>query len=123
VLAGVDAPDVLLLASGSEVSIALNAAEQLAAEGIRAQVVSMPSWELFERQDQPYVDSVLPPEVKARVAVEAGVEQGWRRWLGDDGVFIGMFSFGASAPAKVCFEKFGVTGENVIEAARKALGR
>ena len=120
-LAGADNPDVLLLASGSEVSLALNAAEKLAAEGINAQVVSMPCWELFEKQDKEYQDSVLPPNVKARVGIEAGVEQGWWKWLGDKGVFIGMSSFGASAPGKVCFEKFGITVENVVEAARKAM--
>ena len=81
----------------------------------------MPCWELFEKQDKEYQDSVLPPNVKARVGIEAGVEQGWWKWLGDKGVFIGMSSFGASAPGKVCFEKFGITAENVVEAARKAM--
>ena len=119
VLVGADKPDVLLLGTGSEVSLAMGAAEKLAAEGIKAQVVSMPCWELFERQSQEYRDSVLPPNVKARVAVEAGIEQGWRKWLGDKGIFIGMSSFGASAPAKTCFEKFGITTEKVVEAAKK----
>jgi len=121
VLLGMDKPDVLLLASGSEVSIALSAAEGLAKEGIKAQVVSMPCWELFEKQSQKYKDSVLPPTVKARVGIEAGVEQGWYKYLGDKGVFIGMSSFGASAPAKICFEKFGITVENAIKAAKKAV--
>ena len=121
VLAGVDNPDVLLLASGSEVSVALEAAEKLAVEKIAAQVVSMPCWELFEKQDKKYRDSVIPPNVKARVGIEAGVEQGWWKWLGDKGVFIGMSSFGASAPGKVCFEKFGITVEKTIEAAKKAM--
>jgi transketolase len=123
VLIGADKPNVLLLASGSEVSIALNAAEKLEAEEIAAQVVSMPCWELFEMQDKKYRDSVIPPGVKARVGIEAGVEQGWWKWLGDRGVFIGMSSFGASAPGKICFEKFGVTVENVIQAVKKATGR
>ncbi|MHC4331261.1 MAG: transketolase-like TK C-terminal-containing protein, partial [Planctomycetota bacterium] len=114
---------VLLLTSGSEVSVALCAAEGLAAEGIAAQVVSMPCWELFEKQDQKYKDSVIPPEVKARVGIEAGVEQGWHKYLGDNGVFVGMSSFGASAPAKVCFEKFGVTTENVIKAAKESMAK
>jgi len=121
VLAGADKPNVLLLASGSEVSVALEAAEKLKAEGISVQVVSMPCWKLFETQDKEYQDSVIPPSVKARVGIEAGVEQGWSKWLGDKGIFIGMSSFGASAPAKVCFEKFGITTENVIKAAKKAM--
>jgi len=121
VLAAEDNPDVLLLASGSEVSVALCAAEGLAKDGIKAQVVSMPCWELFEQQDQAYKDSVIPPKVKARVGIEAGIEQGWNKYLGDNGVFIGMSSFGASAPAKTCFEKFGITAEAVVEAAKKLI--
>jgi transketolase len=122
VLLGADKPDVLLLATGSEVSIALDAAEKLAAEGISAQVVSMPCWGLFEKQSKEYRDSVLPPNVKARVGIEAGVELGWSKWLGDRGIFIGMSSFGASAPGKVCFEKFGITVENIVKAAKKSAG-
>ena len=122
VLVGADKPDVLLLGTGSEVSLAMEAAVKLAAEGIKAQVVSMPCWELFEKQSQEYKDSVLPSNVKARVGVEAGIEQGWRKWLGDRGIFIGMSSFGASAPAKTCFEKFGITTEKVVEAAKKIAG-
>jgi transketolase len=121
VLVGMDMPDVLLLASGSEVSIALCAAEGLAKENIKANVISMPCWELFEKQSKEYKDSVLPPTVKARVGIEAGVEQGWSRWLGSEGVFIGMSSFGASAPYKVCFEKFGITVEKTIEATKKSM--
>ncbi len=116
-------PDVLLLASGSEVHIALQAAEKLAAEGIKAQVVSMPCWELFEKQSKEYQNKVLPPDVKARVGIEAGVEMGWHKWLGEKGVFIGMSTFGASAPFKVCYEKFGITAEAVITAVKKQLGR
>lgn len=114
-------PDVILIASGSEVSLAISAAETLAKDGVKAQVVSMPSWELFEKQDQKYIDSVLSPKVKARVAVEAGVELGWHKYIGDKGIFIGMSSFGASAPAKTCFEKFGITTEAVTEAAKKSI--
>jgi transketolase len=121
VLVGADNPDVLLLATGSEVSIALCAAEGLANDGIKAQVVSMPCWELFEEQSKEYRDSVLVPSVKARVGIEAGVGQGWSKWLGDNGSFIGMSSFGASAPAKVCFEKFGITVEKTIGAAKKSI--
>jgi len=121
VLVAAEKPDVLLLATGSEVSVALDAAEKLTDEGISPQVVSMPCWELFEKQDQKYKDSVLPPDVKARVGIEAGVEQGWYKWLGDGGIFIGMSSFGASAPGRVCFEKFGITTENVIKAAKESI--
>jgi len=120
-LLAVDKPDVVLMASGSEVGLIIQAGQQLAEEGVKAQVVSMPSWELFEKQDQAYRDSVLPPAVSARVAVEAGVEQGWRKWIGDKGVFIGMSSFGASAPAAKCFEAFGITVEAVVKAAKKAM--
>jgi transketolase len=122
VLVKPDKPDLLILASGSEVSVALCAAEGLAADGITAQVVSMPCWELFEEQDKKYKDSVLPSNIKARIGIEAGVQQGWSRYLGDNGIFIGMASFGASAPAKTCFEKFGITVENVVEAAKKLRG-
>jgi transketolase len=121
VLLGAENPDVLLLATGSEVNLALCAAEALEKEGIKAQVVSMPCWELFEKQNQEYKDSVLPPSVKARVGIEAGIEQGWNKYLGDKGIFIGMSSFGASAPAKTCFEKFGITTENVTQAAKKSI--
>jgi transketolase len=123
ILVKADNPDVLLLASGSEVSIAVEAAEKLAAESIKAQVVSMPCWKLFEKQEKSYQDSVLPPNVKARVGIEAGVEQGWHKWLGDKGIFIGMSSFGASAPAKTCYEKFGITAANTIAAAKKSSGK
>ncbi|UCG48317.1 MAG: transketolase [Phycisphaerales bacterium] len=122
VLLAADKPDVLLLATGSEVFVALAAAEALAAEAISAQVVSMPCWELFEKQSKRYRDSVLPPAVKARVGIEAGVELGWHKWLGEKGVFIGMSTFGASAPGKVCFEKFGITAANVVKAAKKSMG-
>jgi transketolase len=119
---GLEACDtVLLLATGSEVSVALNAAEALAKENVAARVVSMPCWELFEKQSQEYKDSVIPPDITARVAIEAGVEQGWHKYLGDKGIFIGMSSFGASAPGKVCMEKFGITAQNVINAAKKTI--
>ena len=121
VLVGADKPDVLLLANGSEVGLAVEAAEKLSAEGVSAQVVSMPCWELFEKQSQEYKDSVIPPQVKARVGIEAGVELGWNKWIGDNGIFVGMSSFGASAPAKICFEKFGITVDNVVKAAKKSI--
>ncbi len=123
VLKKAENPDVLLLATGSEVGIVIEAAQKLAAENIKAQIVSMPCWELFEKQDNAYKNSVLPPQTKARVGIEAGVELGWHKWLGDKGIFIGMSSFGASAPCKICFEKFGITAEDAIAAAKKSLGR
>lgn len=123
VLVKQDKPDVLLLATGSEVSVALEAGEKLAAEGVKAQVVSMPCWELFEKQDQAYQDSVLPPSCAARVGVEAQVEQGWFKWLGLKGEFVGMKTFGASGPAKTCFENFGITADNVVAAAKKSMAK
>ncbi|MHC4120902.1 MAG: transketolase [Planctomycetota bacterium] len=116
-------PDVLLLATGSEVSVALDAAEALAKEGVAARVVSMPCWELFDEQDQQYRDSVIPPDVKARVGIEAAAELGWHKYIGDNGIFIGMSGFGASAPAKTCFEKFGITADNVIKAAKESMAK
>ncbi|AQQ72532.1 Transketolase 1 [Limihaloglobus sulfuriphilus] len=115
----VDNPDVLLLATGSEVQLAVAAGEKLEADGIMARVVSMPSWELFEKQSREYKDSVLPPSVTARVGVEAGVDQGWYKYLGLEGKFIGMNSFGASAPQGECFKHFGITAEAVEKAARE----
>lgn len=123
----IDAPDgkpqVILMATGSEVQLCVAAHEQLTQQGIASRVVSMPSWELFEMQDEEYRNSVLPPDVKARVGVEAGVKQGWERYLGDGGRFIGMTGFGASAPAGLLFKHFGFTPENVVEQAKLALGR
>jgi transketolase len=122
VLVKADKPDVLLLATGSEVQLVMEAAAKLAEEGINAQVVSMPCWELFEKQSKEYKDSVLPPKVKARVGVEAGVESGWHKWIGSNGEFVGMSSFGTSAPQAVCFEKFGITVDAVVAAAKKTIG-
>jgi transketolase len=114
-------PDVLLLATGSEVSLCVEAFEQLSKEGIQARVVSMPSWELFERQDQAYRDSVLPPTVTARVSVEMATTFGWDRYIGPSGRSIGMHSFGASAPIKALQQHFGFTVENVIAAAKNQI--
>ncbi|GHT36644.1 transketolase [Planctomycetales bacterium] len=114
-------PDVILIATGSEVGLCLDAYEKLTAEGIAARVVSMPCFELFEQQPQEYKDSVLPPAVKARVGVELGIEQGWHKYIGDNGVFIGMTGFGASAPAGVLMKHFGFTVENVAAAAKKVI--
>jgi transketolase len=114
-------PDVLLLATGSEVALALEAEQSLAKDGIRAQVVSMPCWELFERQTQAYQDSVIPPACQARVGIEAGVELGWHKYIGENGCFVGMSGFGVSGPQKACFEKFGITTEAVVEAAKQVI--
>ncbi len=112
-------PDVLLLATGSEVSICIAAHEQLAAQGIAARVVSMPSWELFEQQDQAYKDAVLPPSVTARVAVEMASPMGWASYTGLTGNIIGMRSFGASAPLKDLQPRFGFVLENIVAAAKE----
>ncbi len=114
----VDNPDVLLLATGSEISLAIEAAEKLAADNIQARIISMPCWELFEKQSQEYKDQLLPPAITARVGIEAGIDQGWYKYLGLNGKFIGMSSFGASAPGNTCFEKFGITTEAVVAAAK-----
>jgi transketolase len=113
---------VVLIASGSEVEVALAAREALQAEGIGARVVSMPSWTLFARQPRAYRDQVLPPAVRARVAVEAGSPMGWHRWVGDEGEVVGISRFGASAPAKRVFHELGLTAENVAAKARRVLG-
>jgi transketolase len=110
-------PDVLLLATGSEVWITLDAAKQLAEQGVNARVVSMPCWELFEAQPADYRDEVLPPDVKARLSVEAGVAQGWHRWVGDDGDTIALDRFGASAPGNTVLEGLGYNVENVVNRA------
>jgi transketolase len=115
--------DVLLLATGSEVQLAVAAHEKLAADGVKAQVVSMPCWELFEKQDSAYKESVLPATVKARVGIEAALDNGWWKYLGTNGEFVGMTGFGASAPGGLCFEKFGITTEAVIDAAKKSIAK
>ncbi|MFN0009863.1 MAG: transketolase [Planctomycetota bacterium] len=119
--AGEGAAQVILIGTGSEVSLCLGAQERLKAEGIAARVVSMPSWELFERQNRTYRDSVLPPEVVARVAVEQASTFGWSRWVGESGAVVGMSSFGASAPFGELQKKFGFTVDTIVEAARKQL--
>ncbi len=117
------APDVILIGTGSETHVALEAGRRLAAAGIKARVVSLPSWELFDRQPADYRDSVLPRDVCARVAVEAGTRLGWEHYVGLDGAVVGMDGFGASAPAAILYEKFGITAENVIAQAKALLGR
>ncbi len=116
-------PNVILIATGSEVSLALKAQEKLSAEGIESRVVSMPSWELFEAQPQSYKDAVLPPAIKARVSIEALSSFGWDRYVGWDGVVIGMTTFGASAPTNVLMEKFGFTIDNIVAKTKALLNR
>jgi transketolase len=116
-------PDVLLLASGSEVALCVGAYERLAAEGVRARVVSMPSWELFEQQSADYRASVLPPTVRARVAVEQASTFGWERYVGVGGAIIGMQTFGASAPLKELQKKFGFTPERLVTAAKEQVAK
>jgi transketolase len=117
------APDVLLLATGSEVALCVAAHEQLAKEGVKSRVVSMPSWELFERQPQAYKDAVLPPSVDARVSVEQASTLGWERYVGSTGRSIGMRTFGASAPLKDLQKKYGFDPGTVVAAAREQLGK
>jgi transketolase len=116
-------PDVLLLASGSEVALCLEAHERLKAEGIKSRVVSMPSWELFDDQPQEYRDRVLPPAVTARVSVEQASTFGWAKYVGAAGQTIGMRSFGASAPLKDLQKKFGFTPEHIVAAAKEQVAR
>src|SRR5258707_14033790 len=115
-------PEVILIASGSEVSLAVEAHEKLLAEGIRSRVVSMPSWEIFEHQPKDYRDSVLPPNVKARVAVEQASTFGWERYVGTADHVIGMKTFGASAPLKELQRKFGFEPAQVVAAVKQQLG-
>lgn len=111
-------PEIILIGTGSEVIIALEAGKILASEGVRARVVSIPSWELFDRQKIEYREDVLPSDVRARIAIEAGIKLGWEHYVGLDGAVIGMESFGASAPSPVLYEKFGITKEQVIRLAK-----
>jgi transketolase len=116
-------PQVILMGSGSEVSLCVDAYERLAAEGVRARVVSVPSWELFDRESQEYRDQVLPPSITARVSVEEAATFGWARFVGPAGESIGMKTFGASAPLKELQKRFGFTPDNVVAAARRAMAR
>jgi transketolase len=116
-------PDVILIATGSEVTLAVNAKAELAKDGIDARVVSMPCVEEFEKQSEKYKESVLPKAVRARVAVEAGATMCWYKYVGMDGKVVGIDQFGASAPAKKLFEKYGFTVENVVAAAKEVAGK
>ncbi|MBC24193.1 MAG: transketolase [Phycisphaerae bacterium] len=116
-------PDVILIGTGSEVSLCITAWEQLVSEGIKARVVSMPCWQLFARQTPEYRDLVLPPSIKARVSVEQASTFGWERWVGDEGAMIGMTTFGASAPLEDVQKEFGFTTEFVVSAAKEQISR
>jgi transketolase len=116
-------PELILIGTGSELSLCVAAYEKLTAEGVLARVVSMPSTDIFDAQNRAYKESVLPPEVKARVSVEAASVFGWERYVGTEGVIIGMTTFGASAPIKDLMNKFGFTTDHVIQAAREVLAR
>jgi transketolase len=114
-------PDVILLGTGSEVSLCVDAYEKLKADGVKARVVSMPSWEIFEKQDESYKESVLPSDVTARVSVEMAATLGWARYTGLKGRNVGMHRFGASAPLKDLLKYFGFTVETVVKEARAAM--
>jgi len=116
-------PQAILIATGSEVHLAIEAQGLLAEKGVAASVVSMPSWELFEKMPQAYRDAVLPPEVRARVAVEAGIELGWERYIGPSGAMVGMSGFGASAPGGTVLENFGFTAGHVVDAVLGTLSK
>jgi transketolase len=116
-------PELILMATGSEVHVAHDALKLLEADGTRVRLVSMPCVDRFAEQDQAYRDEVLPPSVRARVAVEAAAPLGWHRWVGDAGDVVAMEGFGASAPAKVLYQHFGFTGEAVADRARAVMAR
>jgi transketolase len=116
-------PDMILIASGSEVHLLIEVREKLKEQMIDARIVSMPSWELFDAQPKAYRDSVLPPSVRSRFAVEAGVPQGWHRYIGDQGDVIGLDRFGASAPGLVLMREFGFTVENILQRALSLFSR
>ncbi|MEB3212128.1 MAG: transketolase [Leptolyngbyaceae bacterium] len=115
-------PDIILIGTGSELQLCVDAGKQLTAEGTKVRVVSMPSWELFDAQDEAYRESVLPKAVKKRVSVEAAISMGWCRYVGSEGASVSIERFGASAPGGTCLEKFGFTVENVVATAKKVLG-
>ena len=119
VLASADKPEIILIGTGSEVSLVVDAYEKLTAAGVKARVVSMPSWYLFEKQERAYRDSVLPPRLRARLAIEQGGSLGWDRYIGPDGASITMSPFGAPAPLAKLQDKFGFTLENVCRVARE----
>jgi len=116
-------PDAILLSTGSEVDLAINASEKLETQGIKTRVVSFPSWELFEMQDDEYKNSIIPKDIKVRISIEAGVKQGWEKYVGDAGECISIEKFGASAPLEVIFEKYGFSIENIVNRTKASLGK
>ena len=116
---GKSAPDIILMASGSEVGLIVEAGQKLAAEGKNVRLVSFPSWQLFMQQDKAYQESVLPKSVARRISVEAATSFGWERWVGDSGRMIAIDHFGASAPASRLFQEFGFTVENILKTAHE----
>jgi transketolase len=118
---GRNKPDIILMASGSEVQLIVQAAIKLQEEGITTRIVSFPSWELFAAQEKAYRNEVLPPSIAPRLAVEVGVAQGWDRWVGDHGAVISIEKFGASAPYQVIYKNYGFTVENIIERVKTLL--
>src|SRR5207253_2020507 len=118
-----EAPQMILVATGSEVSLIIEAQQKLKDEGIHARVVSMPSWELFEKQDDSYKEKVFPKNQRKRLAVEAGSTLGWHKYVTDEGDIIGMTTFGESAPAEALFELFGFTVENVVKRAKALVSK
>lgn len=116
-------PDILLIATGSEVSLSLKAADQLESEGKRVRIISFPSWEIFEKQDEDYKKQIFPLEIKARVSVEMGICMGWQKYIGNSGEAISIETFGASAPDNVLYEKYGFTVENLVETAKRVLSK
>ena len=118
---GDKAPEIILMATGTELGLIVSAGEQLAAEGVGVRLVSMPSWELFQAQGSEYIQEVLPSKIPTRIAVEAGVSFGWERWVGDHGMILGVDRFGASAPMKIIYEEYGLTVENVVLNAKQLL--
>jgi len=121
-LGGAD-PQILLMASGSELGLIVEAGERLSKEGISVRLVSFPSWELFKQQPLSYQEAVLPKRLKKRISVEAGVAQGWERWVGDEGISISMDQFGRSAPYIKLFQEFGFTADHIIAMAKSMLGK
>jgi transketolase len=116
-------PELILMATGTEVAIIVEAGEKLAAEGLPVRLVSFPSWELFEKQTEAYRESVLPPDLPYRISIEAGVTMGWERYTGSQGIAIGLDHYGASAPIKIIYEKFGLTADAIIQAAQGLVAR
>jgi transketolase len=116
-------PDILLIATGSEVSLSIKAAEQLEEKGNNVRVISFPSWEIFEQQSDEYKKQVFPAEIKARVSVEMGIGMGWQKYVGDSGESISIETFGASAPDNILYEKYGFTVQNILEVCNRILNK